>query len=88
MGLLGFFKGQQQPPTDLIGMFEDLHRWGQRAPLLPAEIGAPRAGGQDELAVAEVLAVEHHLAGLRITIDHLHKQDLDVGGIAHHLAQR
>ena len=68
-------------------MLEDLHRGGQRTPFLPAEIGAARSGGQDELVIAVVLAVEHHLAGLGIDIDHLSQQDLNIGRIAHHLTQ-
>ena len=39
------------------------------------------------MVVAVALLVEHHLLGLRINVHHLPKQDLDVGGLAHHLPQ-
>ena len=86
-GLFGFLQGHQQPPADFIGVLEDLHRRRQWPPFLTAEIGASRAGGQDQLVVAVMLPVEQHLSRLWIDIHHFAKQDLDIGRIAHHLAQ-
>jgi hypothetical protein len=83
--LLRLFQGHQQSPPDLIGMLEDLHRRRHGPPLLPAEVGAAGAGGQQEMVVAIALVVEHHLPGLWIDVHHLPQQDLDVGGLAHHL---
>ena len=39
------------------------------------------------MVVAVAVVVEHHLLGLGIDIHHLAQQDLDIGGMAHHLAQ-
>ena len=87
LALFRLFQGHQDAPPDLIGVLEDFHRRRQFAPVFVAEIAAARATGQDQVVVAVAVVIEHHFLGFWIDIHHLAQQDLDIGGLAHHLAQ-
>ena len=52
-----------------------------------AEVGAARAGGQDQVVVAIAPVIEDHFIGVRVKIHHFPKQDLDVGGLAYQQSQ-
>ena len=86
---LGALEREQDAPAQRGGVLQRLQAGRERLPFVVAEIGVPRAGGEDERVVGQSVAViEQHALGLRIDAGHGGKQGRDLVTAAQQIADR
>ncbi len=81
---LGEFEGKQNTATDLGRVLDRLEARSEPGPVVPAEVGVGRAGGDDEEVVLQLDArLEVNSLLRKIEADSFVHEDIDVGIIAH-----
>ena len=86
---LGTLEGDQDMPPQRGRVLQRLQARREFLPFVMAEIGVPRAGGEDERVIGHgVIAVEQHAAVLRVDADHSRKQRRHLGPVVHQIADR
>ena len=75
---LGRLEREQHAAADGRGVLDRLEPGRDRGPLVVAEIGVGRAGGDDQVVVADLAVGQHDAPGRRIDRDGLAQDDLHV----------
>jgi membrane protease YdiL (CAAX protease family) len=82
------FEGQQHAPADFQGIFDGLEAWSQWFPLIVAEIGMARPGGDHQVGIGNFHIAQFHNSAREIEILDFRHQHFYVATTAHNPANR
>ena len=86
---LGALEGDQDAPPQRGGVLQRLQAGRERLPFVMAEIGMPRAGGENERVIGQRVAViEQHALARGVDAGHRGEQRRDLLAVAQQIADR